>query len=124
LRALYTLDPVAAGAFAPYQLADGVFYGIEEGGRLVCVAGTHLVAPTEKIGAVGNVFTHPDHRRQGLAAACTSAVCAELLAGELTVVLNVGIENAPAMRLYRQLGFEKHCTYYETVAIVDKERIR
>jgi predicted GNAT family acetyltransferase len=115
LQALYAVDDEAADAFAPYQLADGLFFGVEVDGRLVSVAGTHLIAPNEKIGAVGNIFTHPDYRGLGYAAACTSAICAELLAQELTVVLNVGVKNIPAVRLYERLGFEKYCTYYETI---------
>jgi ribosomal protein S18 acetylase RimI-like enzyme len=115
LQTLYAVDDKAADAFAPYQLADGLFFGVEVDGRLVSVAGTHLIAPTERIGAVGNIFTHPDHRGRGYAAACTSAICAELLTQELTVVLNVGVKNTPAIRLYERLGFREYCTYYETI---------
>lgn len=115
LQTLYAMDPNAADAFAPYQLANGIFYGIEVHDQLVSVAGTHLVAPTERIGAVGNIFTHPSHRGRGLATACTSAVCAELLAQKLTVVLNVSTKNTLALRLYRRLGFIEYCTYYETI---------
>jgi ribosomal protein S18 acetylase RimI-like enzyme len=115
LRGLYALDPDFAKAFAPYQLADGVFYGVKVEDTMVSVAGTHLVAPTERIGAVGNIYTHPAYRGRGHAASCTTAVCTELLARGLTVVLNVGVHNAPALDLYRRLGFRKYCTYYEAV---------
>ena len=57
--------------------------------RLVAVAGTHLVSPTYGVAAVGNVFTHPGHRRQGYASAATSAVVTELLdRGIQDVILN------------------------------------
>ncbi len=115
IQALYAAGEGAAGAFAPYQLADGVYYGMEADRELVAVAGTHLVAPSERIGAVGNVFTHPAHRRQGYAAACTTAVCRDLLARGLTVVLNVNTDNVAALDLYRRLGFRDHCTYYEVL---------
>jgi len=115
LRALYAVDPAAADAFAPYQLAGGVFFGVEADNQLVSAAGTHLVALAEGIGAIGNIFTHPAHRRHGYGAACTSAVCTELLVQDLTVVLNVGVQNTPAVRLYERLGFQEYCYYYETI---------
>jgi ribosomal protein S18 acetylase RimI-like enzyme len=116
VQVLYAAERGAADAFAAYQLADGVFFGVRVEGRLISVAGTHLVAPGEGIGAVGNVFTHPAHRRRGYAAACTSAVCADLLGWGMTVVLNVNTRNLPALRLYQRLGFREHCTYYEATA--------
>ncbi len=116
LQALYAADPDAADAFAPYQLEQGIFFGAEVEERLVSAAGTHLVAPTERIGAIGNVFTLPSFRGQGYASACTSAACSQLLARGLTTVLNVGTANLSAIRVYERLGFESYCTYFETVA--------
>jgi ribosomal protein S18 acetylase RimI-like enzyme len=104
-------------AFAPYQLDQGVFYGIERDGRLVATAGTHLVSRTYRMGIVGNVFTHPDHREKGYATACTSAVVEELLSQSLDVVLNVGQRNEAASRLYRGLGFEVYCSFVETLGV-------
>jgi predicted GNAT family acetyltransferase len=108
-------------AFAPYQLRDlgsgsgGVYYGVEVSGQLVSVAGTHLVSPTFGVGAVGNIFTHPAHRRRGYGTACTSQVVQELLARDLDVVLNVNRENTDAIGIYEKLGFRKHCPYLEFV---------
>jgi len=116
LEALYATDPGAADAFAPYQLEQGIFYGADRDGRLVSVAGTHLISPSERIGAIGNVYTLPSFRGQGLARACTSAVCKELIAQGLTTVLNVGTDNTPAIELYRRLGFEQACIFFETIA--------
>ena len=81
-------------------MADGVFYGAREDGRLVSAAGTHLVSPTEVIGAVGNIFTLPQHRGRGHGTACTAAVCAQLLGQGLTTLPNVSVTNLPAVRLY------------------------
>jgi GNAT superfamily N-acetyltransferase len=104
-------------AFAPYQLDQGVFYGIEQDGRLVATAGTHCVSRTYRLGIVGNVFTHPGYREKGYAAACTSAVVEELLSLSLDVVLNVGQRNEAANRLYRGLGFDVYCPFVETLAV-------
>jgi ribosomal protein S18 acetylase RimI-like enzyme len=103
-------------AFSPYQLAQGIFYGIKENGRLVSAAGTHLVARTTKIAAVGNVCTYPEQRGRGYATLCTSAVCAELLGMGLDVVLNVERSNASALHVYQKLGFRVYCPFVEGIA--------
>jgi GNAT superfamily N-acetyltransferase len=104
-------------AFAPYQLEQGVFYGVELDGRLVATAGTHVVSRTYRLGIVGNVFTHPNYREKGYAAACTSAVVEELLSLSLDVVLNAGQRNEAANKLYRRLGFNVYCSFVETLAV-------
>jgi ribosomal protein S18 acetylase RimI-like enzyme len=116
-------DGEAAGEapdfFAPYMVEQGVFYGIYEGQELVATAGTHLVAPSEGVAAVGNVYTRGDQRGRGLAGQVTSAVVAELLRllpfGAI-IALNVMQANAPAVKLYERLGFARHCGFYEGVA--------
>jgi ribosomal protein S18 acetylase RimI-like enzyme len=104
--------------FNPEMLARGVFFGIYEGEELMTSAGTHLVAPAESVGAVGNVYTRRDRRGRGLAARVTSAVTAALLEMRLrTVALNVNQRNAPAIRVYDGLGYRRYCPFYEGVAI-------
>lgn len=113
LRRLYQLG--GGDAFASYQLRDGVYYGVEVNGQLVSAAGTHLVSPTFGVAGVGNIFTHPDHRRRGYGTACTSHVVEELLAQGLDIVLNVNRENTEAIGIYERLGFRRHCPYIEVV---------
>ena len=114
LRQLYRLG--GGDAFAPYQLQSGIYYGIEANGQLVSAAGTHLISPTFGVAAVGNIFTHPNHRRRGYGTACTSQVVEELLAQGLYVVLNVNQENTEAIRIYEHLGFRKYCPYIEVIS--------
>lgn len=112
LTALYALG--GGDAFDRAQLMQGVFCGVREGGRLVAAAGTHLVSPTYGVAALGNVFTHPQYRRRGLAAAAASAVVAELLQrGIRDIVLNVSQGNATAIHVYERLGFWRYCPYVE-----------
>lgn len=112
LDELYVLG--GGDAFSPSQVELGVFYGIFDAGNLVAAAGTHLVSRTYGIGAVGNVFVHPGHRRMGYGRATTSAVVSELLRlGSRFVILNVAQENAAAVRLYEGLGFERYCPFLE-----------
>ena len=113
LNALYA-GGETPGAFAPFQIEQGVFYGVERDGRLVAAAGTHLVAPSEGVAAVGNVYTDRAYRGQGLAQVCTGAVVAHCFdLGIRDVVLNVDSRNAPAIAAYRRLGFREHRAFYE-----------
>ena len=112
LADLYSLG--GGDAFDLAQLQQGAFYGVLEENRLVAVAGTHLVSPTYGVAAVGNVFTHPHYRRRGYGTATTSAVVAKLLAdGIRDIILNVGQNNASAIRVYERLGFERYCPFFE-----------
>jgi ribosomal protein S18 acetylase RimI-like enzyme len=121
LRRLYADGEPSGEApdfFSPDMLARGVFFGIFEGSELMASAGTHLVAPSESVGAVGNVYTRRDRRGRGLAARLTSAVTAALLEMRLrTVALNVNQRNAAAVRVYEGLGYERHSQFYEGLAI-------
>jgi ribosomal protein S18 acetylase RimI-like enzyme len=111
----------------PNQVDEGVFIGLEptallgssdRGGEtppLRAVAGTHLVAPTWGVAAVGNVYVHPAWRSQGYGSLVSSAVTSVLLQRGLLVVLNVDQNNPAAIHLYRQLGFAVHCPFVEGI---------
>jgi ribosomal protein S18 acetylase RimI-like enzyme len=94
-------------------VASGVYYGVRRGTRLIAAAGTHVISPMYRIAAVGNVYTHRDYRGQGLAKVVTSAVTAELLRGADDVVLNVRVDNPPALAVYRALGYREHAHFEE-----------
>jgi RimJ/RimL family protein N-acetyltransferase len=114
LNRLYRLG---IGAWLPPQaVAEGVYHGIRVRGRLVSAAGTHVISPTARLGVVGNVFTHADHRGKGYATAVTGAVTAELLRTCDHVALNVRSDNPPAINAYRRLGYAEHCRYEERLA--------
>lgn len=118
LQMLYGPDAVVA--FAPYQVENGLFYGIERDGILVAAAGTHIVSQESNIGAIGNIFTHPHYRGCGYASICTSAVADELLRQGMDVVLNVEQANSAAIHIYEKLGFEIHCPFIEGLSILRK----
>jgi len=103
--------------FYPWMVEQGTFFGIRERDQLIAVAGTHLVAPSEGVAAIGNVYTRRDHRGRGFAARVTSAVAAALRRrGVRTIVLSVNQRNAGAIRVYERLGFVPHCEFVEGVA--------
>ncbi|HLK58689.1 MAG TPA: GNAT family N-acetyltransferase [Chthonomonadaceae bacterium] len=121
LQALFADGEVVGEApdfFAPAMLEKGVYFGVREGEALIAAAGTHLLEPSEGVGAIGNVYTRRDRRGRGLATQVTGAVAAELVRRQLpTIVLNVNRENLAARRVYERLGFQPYCLYEEGVAI-------
>ncbi len=94
-------------------IAEGVYYGIRVGGRLVAAAGTHVISPQARLAVVGNVLTHIDYRGRGYATAVTGAVTAELLRTGDQVALNVRSDNPPALQAYRRLGYAEHVRFEE-----------
>lgn len=120
LNQLYA-DGKAAGEvpefFFASMLEQGVFFGIHEKNDLVAVAGTHLVAPPERVAAVGNIYTRRDRRGRGLAARLTSAVVNALLPMGIDIIaLNVNQENGSAIKVYDRLGFVRYGEFIEGVA--------
>lgn len=95
------------------SVANGVYYGVRRGGRLVSAAGTHVISRAYGMAAVGNVYTHRDSRGKGFAKQVTSAVTAELLESVDQVVLNVRADNPPALAAYRALGYREHTQFEE-----------
>jgi ribosomal protein S18 acetylase RimI-like enzyme len=98
------------------SIADGVYFGVRLGGRLVAAAGTHVISREARLAVVGNVLTHVDYRGRGFATAVTGAVTAELLRASDQVVLNVRSDNPPALQAYRRLGYTEHARFEERLA--------
>lgn len=111
LNRLYQLG--FASWLSASAIAEGVYYGIRIGGRLIAAAGTHVISPAARLGVVGNVFTHVDHRGRGYATAVTGAVTEELLRTCDAVVLNVRADNPPALQAYRRLGYAELVRFEE-----------
>jgi ribosomal protein S18 acetylase RimI-like enzyme len=114
LNRLYRLG---FGSWLPPQaVAEGAYYGIRVGRKLVAAAGTHVIGRDARIAVVGNVLTQPEYRGRGYAEATTSAVTAELLRFCDHVVLNVRADNPPALNAYRRLGYAEHVRFEERLA--------
>ena len=121
LQALYA-DGDARGEapefFLPSMLDSGVYFGAIAGDGLAAVAGTHVFAPEQDVAGVGNIYTRRDLRRQGFARQATTALVEHLIERGVGVIcLNVAVENSGAIALYRSLGFEVHCEYFEGEAL-------
>jgi RimJ/RimL family protein N-acetyltransferase len=103
LRELYRLSGTPAWTSNAMNL--GPFYGIiEEDGTISAVAGVHFM--TSYGTEIGNVATHPDHKRKGYAAACIKSVVDEVLKISELVVLHYFSDNTPAQKLYEKMGFK------------------
>lgn len=107
---LYSLVP--AMAWTPKTLTYGPCYGIFYGDTLVSIAGVHFA--TKWAAEIGNIVTHPKHRRLNLAYACTKAVADDLRGTTENIFLCVMSDNEPAIRLYEKMGFVTHQELYLT----------
>lgn len=108
--------------FEPHQLSSGHYYGVRtaaagDAGRLIAVAGVHVVSRHEGIAALGNIVTHPEHRGRGLSTQVTSHLVHALIGDGIELLaLNVERKNLSALKVYEKLGFREHCTYLEGFA--------
>lgn len=96
------------------HIEQGLYHGVFEDRRLVAVAGTHVISPTEQIAVVGNVFTHPGWRSLGYGTLVTAATTATLLEFCTLVTLTVDPTNTPAVRSYLRLGYTEHSRLVES----------
>lgn len=99
----------------PYMLKYDTFYGIRKDGKLISVAGTHFLSKDYKIGTFGNLFTHPDYRREGYGKICASKTIDELLKKCKLVIGNTAENNIPSFKIHNKLGFKEHCFYWEGI---------
>jgi len=104
----------ASAFFLPSLLDTGWYVGIgHDDAGLAAVAGVHVISLRHGVAALGNVLTHPAHRRRGLARALVATLSHRLLTTVPTVGLNVGTTNAGARALYEDLGFVPLVVYEE-----------
>ncbi|NHJ31519.1 MAG: GNAT family N-acetyltransferase [Asgard group archaeon] len=81
-------------------------YGIKRDGKLVSAL---TLSIEKKSGNIGNVMTHPDYRRQGLARKLfREAVSTGKAMGLDKITLDVHAQNAGAIKLYENEGFKKY----------------
>ncbi len=94
-----------AEAWVPLQFKAGPYYCVKHEGKIVSVAGVHLVTP--KIAQLGNIITDEAYRNRGFATACTNRLAADLASKGRIISLFVRVDNAPAIHVYEKLGFYK-----------------
>ncbi len=84
---------------------EGASAVVRDGGRVVAKA--ELEAMTPLADELGGVYTSPDYRRRGYAAAACSLLCSRSLSRGRTVRLETRSDNFAAITLYRGLGFRE-----------------
>jgi predicted GNAT family acetyltransferase len=90
----------------PFQLRTielGAFFGIFHGDGLMAMSGQRLSLPG--FVEVSAVCTHPEARGRGYAPALMSRVMEHIRAQGKTPMLHSFSDNAPAIAVYRSLGF-------------------
>lgn len=111
MRALAAL--ASPGPFLPRTHELGRFVGHCESGRLLAMAGTRMQMPG--FVEVSGVCTHPDARGRGLAAQASRQVAGAIIAGGAQPFLHAYPDNAPAINLYKALGFVERTRLVLTV---------
>lgn len=69
------------------------------------VSKSEILVSTGRMALIGGVYTLPEYRGRGFSFACTSLLCERSLKHHEMICLNVAGENAPALSVYRGLGF-------------------
>jgi len=94
---------------SPSTVKADMYWGVTKGNKIVSAAGVHVYSQRYGVAALGNIATHPDFRRRGLGTAVTAKLCKVLLGSVEHIALNVRMDNAAAINMYRSLGFSVEC---------------
>lgn len=98
------VHPLNPAELLQRHLARGVWLWETEAGEPVSMAvATPAAAGMSRIGFV---YTPPEHRRCGYAAACVAAVSERVQGDGLDCILNTQLQNPTSNAVYRRLGFE------------------
>jgi ribosomal protein S18 acetylase RimI-like enzyme len=90
--------------FSPVHFEVAPFLGIRDsGGALLACGGAQLV--TDRIAQIAYMRTEDDRRGEGLGTAILVGLIRELETEKRRLVLQVRVDNHPAMRLYARFGF-------------------
>jgi RimJ/RimL family protein N-acetyltransferase len=97
------------GAIEYRMKGGGAVWFWERDGEPVCLVGRH---PTvNNVARIGPVYTPPEHRRHGYAAALTAAVAQQALEhGAITTTLFADAANPTSNGVYQRIGFREIAT--------------
>jgi ribosomal-protein-alanine N-acetyltransferase len=104
-RICFAAEPWSEAALGVLCRDHGAGFAVlDEQNRVLAYGGMTYAADE---GAITNIATHPDARRQGLGRAIVQALIQEATSFGLTeLYLEVRTSNTPAIALYTLLGFE------------------
>ena len=102
------LDETGLNPFGPEELFDR--HAARRGLWLWEVDGPVSMAaaspPTAGMSRIGFVYTPPEHRRRGFAAACVAALSARIRGDGLDCILHTQLQNPTSNAIYRRIGYE------------------
>ncbi len=93
------------GPFAAGTWELGGYVGVRREGQLIAMAGQRL--HPHSWCEISAVATHPDYRRQGLAAHLVQVVASGIVRRGETPFLHTALDNVNALRLYEAMGFTR-----------------
>jgi ribosomal protein S18 acetylase RimI-like enzyme len=96
--------------FNTRMLQTGQYFGIRRNNSLLGIAGVHVYSPQYRVAVLGNIATHPEWRRQGIATAVTAKLCHSLRQSVDHIGLVVQANNTKAIACYNKLGFVQRST--------------
>ena len=103
--------------FDARMLQTKQYFGLRLNNRLVSVAGIHVYSEKYRVAALGNIVTHPHYRGKGFGKAVTAGLCQSLSEHVDNIGLNVKADNAAAIALYENLGFQIVSPFYEFMVL-------
>lgn len=92
--------------FDKRMLETGKYFGYIINEKITGVAGIHVYSEQYKTSALGNIVTDVNFRGKSICQKLTSVLCEDLFLTVEHIGLNVSAENAPAIKCYKNLGFE------------------
>lgn len=99
--------------FDERMLETGKYFGYFTDGKITGAAGIHVYSQEYRVAALGNITTAPELRGNAIGIKLTSALCKDLFKTVDLIGLNVHIENSPAIKCYKNCGFEITDEYEE-----------
>lgn len=106
LEMLALIELTEPGPFLERTIEFGSYFGIQQDGKLVAMAGSRMFTPHYR--EISAVCTHPDYRGRGYAALLVQVLAHQFQQEGITPFLHTGPTNHTAIRLYEKLGFELH----------------
>lgn len=101
------------GFFDRRMLQTGGYFGYKHQDKIVSCAGIHVNSQEFGVAVLGSIATLPEFRGRGFATMVTARLLTELIPIRDVIMLNVSGQNAPAVKCYSNLGFEKTHEYEE-----------
>jgi ribosomal protein S18 acetylase RimI-like enzyme len=95
--------------FFPGMFALGDYIGVKENVKLIAMAGERV--KLDGYTELALICTHPDYRRKGYAASLSGILIQKIINNGDKPFLNVMTHNAPAIKLYENLGFTIRTQY-------------